>query len=34
MMAEPDRFLLRVHYRKAGRLRHLGHLDVMRTLER
>lgn len=34
MMAENERFLLRVHYRKEGRLRFLGHLDVMRALER
>ncbi|MEY8436666.1 TIGR03936 family radical SAM-associated protein [Atopobiaceae bacterium 24-176] len=33
-MAENERFLLRVHYRKAGRLQFLGHLDVMRALER
>lgn len=33
-MAENERFLLRVHYQKAGRLRFLGHLDVMRALER
>lgn len=33
-MADERRFVLRVMYGKEGRLRHLGHLDVMRTQER
>lgn len=33
-MEEPTRFVLRVNYKKTGRLRHLGHLDLLRALER
>lgn len=33
-MEESTRFVLRVNYKKTGRLRHLGHLDLLRALER
>ena len=33
-VAEPMLFCLRVRYVKQGRLRHLGHLEVARTVER
>ena len=33
-MEEPTRFVLRVNYKKTGRLRHLGHLDLLRAQER
>lgn len=31
---EPPKFRLRARYGKTGRLRYLGHLDLLRTLER